>query len=228
MWNGTTMVLMATYNNAIDPRPKKASQNLVTSGGVFDNMGALDVSELNATENPHTIAKYVDLSAALAAVLTDYQKGGMSIKFVQSSDNNYVQFRCMADEFTTDVTKWQGVDAKLLAGSHNFIENGNLKKVIDNATLNRRCVDVIDFPTSRHDSSYYYINGVTLYSGHTYLISCSSDTSITSSQLSIKFVDSNKNNLASKNFLINNINNILILLSKFIKIDKIYSIGSIL
>jgi hypothetical protein len=35
---------MATYNNAIDPRPKKASQNLVTSGGVFDNMGALDVS----------------------------------------------------------------------------------------------------------------------------------------------------------------------------------------
>lgn len=116
MWNGTTWVLMAAYMNGIDPRPKKGSQNLVTSGGVFDNMGALDVSELNATENPHTLARYVDLSAALAAIPSDYQKGGMSIKFVQSSDNKYVQARCMAQNFTTDVTQWQGVDDGSLIG----------------------------------------------------------------------------------------------------------------
>jgi hypothetical protein len=101
MWNGTALVEMAQYNNAIDARPKKASQNLVTSGGVFDNMGALDVSELNATENPHTLAKYVDLSAALAAVPTDYQKGGMSINFVHTDDNKYVQYRLMATSFST-------------------------------------------------------------------------------------------------------------------------------
>lgn len=115
MWNGTAWVLMATYNNAIDPCPKKGSQNLVTSGGVFDNMGALDVSELNATENPHTLAQYVDLSAALAAVPTDYQKGGMSIKF-QSSDNKYVQYRYMGTAVTgdpnpfLDVANWQSVE----------------------------------------------------------------------------------------------------------------------
>lgn len=38
----TTPVLMATYNNAIDPRPKKASQNLVTSGGVADEIERID------------------------------------------------------------------------------------------------------------------------------------------------------------------------------------------
>ena len=126
IWNGSAMVLMATYNNAIDPRPKKASQNLVTSGGVFDNMGALDVSELNATENPHTIAKYVDLSAALAAVPTDYQKGGMSIKFVQSSDNKYVQYRLMSDTFNTTVANWQGVDDEPTAGSDNLVESNGI------------------------------------------------------------------------------------------------------
>jgi hypothetical protein len=98
MWNGSTWVLMATYNNAIDPRPKKASQNLVTSGGVFDNIGALDISELNATENPHTLAQYIDLSAALAAIPTDYQKGGMSIKYVCTSDNKYVRYDYMGTE----------------------------------------------------------------------------------------------------------------------------------
>ena len=130
MWNGTVMVLMAQYNNAIDSRPKKDSQNLVTSGGVFDNMGALDVSELNATENPHTIATYADLSAALAAIPSDYQKGGMSIKFVQSSDNKYVQFRYMSSSTAaadfTNVANWQGVDDVPTAGSNNLVKSGGI------------------------------------------------------------------------------------------------------
>ena len=110
MWNGSLWVLMATYNNAIDPRPKKNSQNLVTSGGVFDNMGALDVSELNATENPHTLAQYADLSAALAAIPTDYQKGGMSIKFVQSSDNKYVQYFLTKNEWSASEADWEKIN----------------------------------------------------------------------------------------------------------------------
>lgn len=118
-------VLMAQYNNAIDPRPKKGSQNLVTSGGVFDNMGALDVSELNATENPHTIAIYADLSAALAAIPSDYQKGGMSIKFIQgsvgSSDNKYVQCRCIADEFTTDTDEWVFCEDNLMVENPEYV-----------------------------------------------------------------------------------------------------------
>ena len=140
MWNGSTWVLMATYNNAVDPRPKKASQNLVTSGGVFDNMGALDVSELNATENPHTPAIYVNLSAALAAIPTDYQKGGMRIQFiqgtVQSSDNKYVQYRYMLQyENTTagrdafvNTKNWQGIDNEPLIDSDNLINSDSIAR----------------------------------------------------------------------------------------------------
>ena len=126
----TTPVLMAQYDNAIDPRPKKGSQNLVTSGGVFDNMGALDVSELNATENPHTLATYADLSAAIAAIPSDYRKGGMTIRFVQSSDNKYVQFRYMGTEITgnpnpfLDTANWQGVDEEPTVGSNNLVKSG--------------------------------------------------------------------------------------------------------
>lgn len=40
---------------------------------------------------------------------TSVRHGGMSIRFIQSSDNKYEQFRCIANEFTTDVTKWQNV-----------------------------------------------------------------------------------------------------------------------
>ena len=125
-YNGSVWSKDVVY--AIDARPKKNSQNPVTSGGVFDNMGALDVSELNATENPHTLAQYADLSAALAAIPIDYQKGGMSIKFVQSSDNKYVQYRLMATTWSTSESNWQGVDAEPTAGSRNFVESGGVYK----------------------------------------------------------------------------------------------------
>jgi hypothetical protein len=96
-------------------------------------MGALDISELNATENPHTLATYADLSAALAAIPSnDYKKGGMSIKFVQSSDNKYVQFRYMSSSTAvvdfTNVANWQGVDDEIVAGGINLAESGAVHK----------------------------------------------------------------------------------------------------
>ena len=120
----TTPVLMAQYNNAIDPRPKKGSANLVTSGGVFDNMGALDVSELNATGV--TLATYATLDAAIAAIPSDYQKGGMSIKFVSSVDNTYVQFRLTKNQWSTTPSDWQGVDDEPIDDSDNLVKSGGV------------------------------------------------------------------------------------------------------
>ena len=94
----------------------------------------------------HADTKYSDLTAALGAnganIPQSLQKGGMSVKFVQSSDNKYVQFRCMAQNFTTDVTQWQGVDGEPIDGSHNLIESG----VIDNY-LAKKIVADVDTPT---------------------------------------------------------------------------------
>ena len=96
----------------IDDAPTPNSPNLVKSGGAFDsvmtNGSAFDISAHFASGG--TLATYADLDAALAALNTlsaSYKRGGMSIKFVQSSDNKYVQCRCIADEFTIDITKWE-------------------------------------------------------------------------------------------------------------------------
>ena len=61
-------------------------------GAVFESLQAL-LSSSNLSTLIPTSARY----------------GGMSIRFIQSSDNKYEQFRCIANEFTTDVTKWQNV-----------------------------------------------------------------------------------------------------------------------
>jgi len=161
MWNGTAWVLMATYNNAIDPRPKKGSQNLVTSGGVFDNMGALDVSELNATENPHTLKPYDTLDAALADIPSDYQKGGMSVKYVQSSDNKYVQYRLMNPNWSTTPSDWQGVDAVPTPGSKNMAESGGVSSVVGEyiGVTEKGGNGII--PYHYRDGGFFEVNGTT-------------------------------------------------------------------
>ena len=93
----------------VDDEPTAGSKNLVKSEGIFNNLSAFDISELNATENPHILATYTDLSAALEALPDKFRKGGMSVKFVQSSDNKYVQYRLMSDSFGTIESDWQNI-----------------------------------------------------------------------------------------------------------------------
>lgn len=121
-------ILMATYNNAIENEPTPGSNNLVKSGGVASNI-VFDISAYHATGS--TIATYADLAAALgsngANVPLTVRRGGMSVKFVQSSDNKYVQWRYMGTSIAnadfTNVANWQGVDDTPTVGSHNLVES---------------------------------------------------------------------------------------------------------
>lgn len=75
-------------------------------------------------------AKYADLSAALGVdggnVPSEIRRGGMSVKFVQSSDNKYVQFRLMSNVWSTNVADWQGVDDDPTVGSDNIVKSGGV------------------------------------------------------------------------------------------------------
>lgn len=57
-------------------------------------------------------AKYDTLADALGTngehVPQSIRRGGMSVKFVQSSDNKYVQYRLMSNTFNTNVANWEG------------------------------------------------------------------------------------------------------------------------
>lgn len=122
---------------AIDAEPTQGSDSLVKSGGVLksiiQNGPAFDLSAYNAQGG--VLATYADLSAALTALNAlpaDFKKGGMSFKFVLTSDNKYVKFFCMAQNFTTDVTQWQGVDNEPINESVNLVESGGVaKKIMD-------------------------------------------------------------------------------------------------
>ena len=74
-----------------------------------DSLGAFDISAYHATGG--VLAEYADLTAALgtngANIPDALRKGGMSVKFVQSSDHKYVQYRLMADTFNTTVANWE-------------------------------------------------------------------------------------------------------------------------
>ena len=110
-WNGTqydpTMYALYAWNGSA--YVCLAVRSFV--GEVYD----ISVNHPDGQGNP---TPYADLTAALgtngANIPADIRRGGMRIQFiqgtVQSSDNKYVQARCMADEFTTDVTQWQCVD----------------------------------------------------------------------------------------------------------------------
>ena len=93
-----------------------------------ENGGVFDISAFNAVGG--TLATYTDLEAALgtngANIPEGVRNGGMSIKFVQSSDNKYVQYRLMTDSFNTIFANWQGVDDEPIVGSDNLVKNGVL------------------------------------------------------------------------------------------------------
>jgi hypothetical protein len=107
MWNGTWMSETVMYGD----------------GGVFD------ISVYKSSGN--TLATFADLAAALDGgnnIPASARKGGMSVKFVCSSDNKYVQYRLMANQWSTTVSDWQGVDEEPTAGSENFVKSGGVAK----------------------------------------------------------------------------------------------------
>lgn len=107
MWNGTSFIPIATYDNAPTDIPAVGSTDVITAGGVANHGSAFDISEYN--KNGATLATYADLSAALSEtnVPESVRKGGMSVKFVQTSDNKYVQYFLTKNEWSTNEADWQ-------------------------------------------------------------------------------------------------------------------------
>jgi len=99
--------------------------NNVAGGG---GDGVFDVSEKYPTsgvEGSNTYTLYGALAVLNANLPASKKKGGMSIKFVQSSDNKYVQYRLMSATFSTTASNWQGV----ATSGNDFINPKDADKV---------------------------------------------------------------------------------------------------
>ena len=107
--------LMASVG-LVDEEPVAESDNLVKSGGVQNELalGAVyDVSAKNPIAGPNNDGKFESLSALLSdanlstLIPASVRKGGMSIKFVQSSDNKYSQYFLTKNEWSASEADWQ-------------------------------------------------------------------------------------------------------------------------
>ena len=123
-WNAEPILLF-------DDKPTALSTNAVKSGGVAEELalGAVyDVSAKNPTDGPNSDGKWESLSALLSdanlntLIPTSVRKGGMSIKFVCSSDNKYRQFMLMDQEFTTDTTLWAACNDGVYVENPEYID----------------------------------------------------------------------------------------------------------
>lgn len=85
----------------------------------------------------HVVNDYT-FDEAVNAVPMSYRHGGLKLRFIsnndgslQNSDNKYVQYRLMANEWSTTVSDWQGVDDEPIFGSENIVESGGVKESIE-------------------------------------------------------------------------------------------------
>lgn len=160
-YNGSAWSLDAFIG--IDDELTPGSNKLPKSGNVLENIikngSAFDLSAYNAVDG--VLVTYADLDAALTALNllpAVYKQGGMSFKFVLTSDNNYVQLRLMADTFTTDITKWQGVDDEPTEGSKNLIESQGVYNKIAKTTLGVSASAICHSSVKECNIDGYYVN----------------------------------------------------------------------
>lgn len=85
------------------------TKNAIKPMAEFESGIIYDVSANNDGAVFESLQALLSSSNLSTLIPTSVRHGGMSIRFIQSSDNKYEQFRCIANEFTTDVAKWQNV-----------------------------------------------------------------------------------------------------------------------
>ena len=70
-------------------------------------------------------ATYTDLADALGTdginVPLEIREGGMIIRFVSNSDNKYVQYRLLTNEFTADTTQWAIADEGVYVQNPEYV-----------------------------------------------------------------------------------------------------------
>lgn len=98
------------------------------AGGSFDSVFNVSIKyPTSGVEGGNTYTLEGALVVLNTNLPTSKKKGGMSIKFIQSSDHKYVQYRYMGTAITgspnpfLNIAYWQGVDTIPTAGSKNLI-----------------------------------------------------------------------------------------------------------
>lgn len=85
-----------------------------------------DVSSHNKGIVFESLQSLLSSSNLSTLIPTSVRHGGMSIRFIQNSDNKYVQYRLMSQKFSTIESDWQGVDNEPTDNSENLVKSGGV------------------------------------------------------------------------------------------------------
>jgi len=92
--------------------------------------GVYDVSSHNNGIVFESLQALLNSSNLNTLIPTSVRHGGMSIRFIQTSDNNYVQFRYMGTSIAKadfgNTANWQGVDTEPQFNSKNLVTSGGV------------------------------------------------------------------------------------------------------
>lgn len=113
---------------------KKLATGIVSTEKLSDVMKQMiyDVSANNHGAAFDSLSALLSNDNLSTLIPSSVRCGGMSIRFIQSSGNKYVQYRLMADEFTIDNTQWAIADEGVYVENPEFIsvETDNDGKIL--------------------------------------------------------------------------------------------------
>ena len=89
----------------------------------------------------------------------------MTIRYVLTNGNKYLQYRLMAQNFTNDTTQWQGVDDKPTDRSENLVKSGGVADVISDELYNYTEQARVSYSQTGYNSGYksLYLNAGKTY-----------------------------------------------------------------
>ena len=90
---------------------------VINTGVVYDISKATDQTYDTLADALGTDGRNVPL---------EVREGGMSVRYVQTSDNKYVQYRLMSKTFNTNKSNWQGIDIYPKTNSKNFVDSNGI------------------------------------------------------------------------------------------------------
>lgn len=139
--------------------------------------GVYDISSHNNGIAFESLQALLSSSNLSTLIPTSVRHGGMSIRFIQSSDNKYVQYRLMSDTFNKTPSNWQGVDDEPTIGSNNLITSKGTYNLAKNAGF---------FTLKGANNSYVEVN-VPVIKGHTYILQIIGNRTLSLNNISVNF-----------------------------------------
>ena len=128
-----TDVYPITHTKAIfDSNNKELEQRLAENEEKLSELETKVVYDVTANNNGVNFASLSELLSndnLSTLIPINVRCGGMSIRFIQSSDNKYVQYRLMTNAFSTTESDWQGVDDEPTDESQNLVKSNGVFKL---------------------------------------------------------------------------------------------------